>query len=151
MRNRKTRLYLLAVIPLIIIAGLLGWFIAQIFEGERPLVSIEPLPEFLSGEQTFRIEITDMKRGLKKLKVNLEKEGREIILLEKKFPFEGFLNHGGMHHHEQEIVVDPSKLKLTQGQIDLSVSVWDYSRRGGGDGNMAVVDSSGHQSHYPDA
>lgn len=140
MRNKKTRLYLLAVIPLIIIAGLLGWFFAQIFEGERPVVHIEPLPEFLSGEKTFRIEIADVKRGLKKLKVNLEKEGREIILLEKKFPFEGLLNNGGMHHHEQEILVDPSELKLTQGQIDLNVSVWDYSRRGGGDGNMAVAE-----------
>jgi len=139
MRNKKTRFYLLAVIPLIIIVGLLGWFIAQIFEGERPIVTIEPLPEFLSGEETFRIEISDVKRGLKKLKVNLEKEGREIILLEKKFPFDGLLNQGGTHRHEQEIVLDPSELKLTQGQIDLSVSVWDYSRRGGGDGNMAVL------------
>ena len=84
MRNRKTRLYLLAVIPLIIIAGLLGWFIAQIFEGERPLVSIEPLPEFLSGEQTFRIEITDMKRGLKKLKVNLDNLGERARLLAER-------------------------------------------------------------------
>ena len=139
MRNKKTRFYLLAVIPLIIIAGLLGWFIAQIFEGEKPVVYIEPLPEFLSGEETFRLKISDVKRGLKKIKVNLEKEGREIILLEKKLPFEGLLNQGGIHHHEQDIVVDPSELKLTQGQIDLSVSVWDYSRRGGGDGNMAVV------------
>ena len=140
MRNKKTRFYLLAVIPLIIIVGLLGWFIAQIFEGEKPVVNIEPLPEFLSGEETFKLKIGDVKKGLKKLKVNLVKEGREIILLEKKFPFEGLLNQGGIHRHEQEIVVDPSKLKLTQGQIDLSVSVWDYSRRGGGDGNMAVVE-----------
>ncbi|MBN1832980.1 MAG: M23 family metallopeptidase [Deltaproteobacteria bacterium] len=139
MGKKKTRFYLLAIIPLIIIAGFLGWFITQIFEGGRPVVSIEPLPEFLSGEVTFTLKISDVKRGLKKLKVNLEKEGREIILLEKKFPFEGFLNQGGIQIHEQEIVVDPSGLNLTQGQIDLRVSVWDYSRRGGGDGNMAVV------------
>jgi murein DD-endopeptidase MepM/ murein hydrolase activator NlpD len=140
MRKKKTRFYLLAIIPLIIIIGSFGWFFTQIFEGEKPVVSIEPLPEFLSGEETFKLKIADVKRGLKKLKVNLEKEGREIILLEEKFPFEGLLNQDGIHQHEQEIVVDPSELKLTQGQIDLSVSVWDYSRRGGGDGNMAMVE-----------
>jgi len=62
----------------------LGWFIAQIFEGERPAVNIEPLPEFLSGKETFRLKIGDVKRGLKKIQVNLEKEGRQITLLEKR-------------------------------------------------------------------
>ncbi len=140
MTIKKKGRYFLAVIPLIIILGLFGWFFAQIFEGEKPTVTIEPLPEYLSGEQIFTLKISDTKRGLKYLRVTFEKEGREIILLEKEFPFEGLLNQEGVHLHEQEIVVDPSKLKLTPGQIDLRVSVWDYSRRSGGDGNMAVAE-----------
>ena len=139
MRKKKRILYPLTLIPLIIILFLFGWFFTIIFEGEKPSAALQPLSEFLSGGQKFTLKISDMKRGLKKVKVNVSQEGREITLLEKIFPFEGLLNREGVHRYEQEILVDPSELKLAQGRIDLSVSVWDYSRRGGGDGNMAVA------------
>ncbi len=138
-KNKKKKvIYSLALISLIIILLLFGWFLAIVFEGEKPLVSLEPLPEFLSGGQKFTFRIRDTKRGLKKVQVSANQEGRKITLLEKKFPFEGFLNRGGVRVYGQEIFVDPAELKLAQGRVDLRVDVWDYSRRGGGDGNMAV-------------
>jgi len=138
--RRKKIIYSLALIPLIIILLLFGWFFTIFFEGEKPVVSLEPLPEFISGSQKFTFRMSDMKRGLKRIEVRANQEGREITLLDKKFPFKGFLNRGGVRRYEQEIFVDPSALKLAQGRVDLRVSVWDYSRRGGGDGNMAVVE-----------
>jgi murein DD-endopeptidase MepM/ murein hydrolase activator NlpD len=138
-KNKKRRvIYTFALISIIIILLLFGWFLTLVFEGEKPLVSFEPLPEFLSGGQKFTFRMSDAKRGLKKVQVIANQEGRKITLLEKKFPFEGFLNRGGVRIYEQEIFVDPAELKLSQGRVDLLVSVWDYSRRGGGDGNMAV-------------
>ena len=136
-KNKKA-IFFLILIPLIIILLLFGWFLTIVFEGEKPLVAIEPLPEFLSGGQKFTIRMSDAKRGLKKVQIITDQEGRKITLLEKKFPFEGFLNRGGVRTYEQEIFVDPAELKLSQGRVDLRVSVWDYSRRGGGDGNIAV-------------
>jgi len=144
MTRNKTRkkkiIYSLALIPLIIILLLFGWFFTIFFEGEKPVVSLEPLPEFISGSQKFTFRVSDKKRGLRKLEVRANQEGREITLLEKKFPFKGFLNRGGARRYEQEIFFDPSELKLAQGRVDLRVTVWDYSRRGGGDGNMAVIE-----------
>jgi murein DD-endopeptidase MepM/ murein hydrolase activator NlpD len=138
-KNKKKRvIYTFALIPIILILLLFGWFLTLVFEGEKPLVSFEPLPEFLSGGQKFIFRISDAKRGLKKVEVIANQEGRKVILLEKKFPFEGLLNRGGVRIYEQEIFVDPSELKLAQGRVDLRVNVWDYSRRGGGDGNIAV-------------
>jgi murein DD-endopeptidase MepM/ murein hydrolase activator NlpD len=136
--KKKKAIFFLVLIPLIIILFLFGWFLTIVFEGEKPLVALEPLPEFLSGGQKFTFRISDAKRGLKKVQVSANQEGRKITLVEKKFPFEGFLNRGGVRIYEQEIFVDPAELKLSQGRVDLLVSVWDYSRRGGGDGNMAV-------------
>ena len=138
--RRKKIIYSLALIPLIIILLMFGWFFTIFFEGEKPVVSLEPLPEFISGSQKFTFRMSDMKRGLKRIEVRANQEGREITLLEKKFPFKGFLNRGGVRRYEQEIFVDPSALKLAQGRVDLRVTVWDYSRRGGGDGNMAVLE-----------
>jgi murein DD-endopeptidase MepM/ murein hydrolase activator NlpD len=136
--KKKKAIFFLVLIPLIIILFLFGWFLTIVFEGEKPLVTLEPLPEFLSGGQKFTFRISDAKRGLKKVQVSANQEGRKITLVEKKFPFEGFLNRGGVRIYEQEIFVDPAELKLSQGRVDLLVSVRDYSRRGGGDGNMAV-------------
>ena len=140
MRKKKNKklLYLLALTPIIIILILFAWFLTIVFEGERPQVSLEPQPEFLSGGQKFTFRISDMKRGLKRVEVSANQEGRKITLLEKKFLFKGLLNRGGVRQYEQEIFVDPSELKLAQGRLDLRVRVWDYSRRGGGDGNIAV-------------
>lgn len=131
--------YSLTFIPLVIILILFMWLFAIIFEGERPIITLEPLPEFLSGSQKFKIKISDMKRGLKMLRVSYSQGGREVTLFEKRFPFEGLFNREGIHHFEHEIDIDPIALHLSQGRLDLNARVWDYSRRGGGDGNITLA------------
>ncbi|MBW2609695.1 MAG: M23 family metallopeptidase [Deltaproteobacteria bacterium] len=131
--------YSLTLIPLIIILCLFVWLFTVIFEGEKPIITLAPRPEFLSGSQTFTIKISDMKRGLNKLKVSYSQGGREVSVYQKQFPFEGLLNRQGVHSFESEVVIDPSSLHLAQGRMDLNVHVWDYSRRGGGDGNMTLA------------
>ena len=135
-KNKKL-IYTITLIPLLLLS-LLVWFFALIFEGERPIVTFQPHPEFLSGSQQFTLKTSDMKRGLKRLKVYVSQEGREVTVFEEKFPFKGLLNKEGTHQFEKEFFVDPSRLNLAQGRVDLNVSVWDYSRRGGGDGNMSL-------------
>lgn len=132
-------MYSLGLIPFIAILLLFAWFLSNIFEGERPLIDLQPLPEFLTGSQEFNLKISDMKRGLKRLKVYVKQEGREITVFEEKFPFKGLLNRGGVHQFEKKITINPSELNLTQGRVDLNARVWDYSRRGGGDGNRTLA------------
>ncbi len=137
-KNKKIG-YSLTLIPLFIILLIFVWFFTIIFEGEKPIASLEPLPDFISKKQRFRVKISDSKRGLKTLKVLCSQGGREVVILEEKFPFEGFLNRQGIKEFEKEFTVDPSELHLAQGRVDLNVQVWDYSRRGGGDGNMTLL------------
>jgi murein DD-endopeptidase MepM/ murein hydrolase activator NlpD len=137
--NKKNIYRPLAIVPVIIIVGLLIWLLTVIFEGEKPFVILEPLPEYLAKSQTFTVKLRDDKRGLKRLKISYNQGGRDVTLLEKEFPFDGLLNHQGIHQFEQEVTVDPASLHLAQGRVDINVQVWDYSRRGGGDGNMTLV------------
>jgi len=65
-KNKKISCYL-TLIPIAIILCLFIWLFTIIFEGEKPLVSLEPLPEFLSKKQTFTLNISDLKRGLKEI------------------------------------------------------------------------------------
>jgi murein DD-endopeptidase MepM/ murein hydrolase activator NlpD len=137
-KKKRTGLWL-TIFAIIVLVGALGWFLMGVFEGEKPTVNFHPLPRFLTGGQKFTLAVSDMKRGLKKLDVLVMQEGREIKILEKKFPFKGLFNEEGTYKFETEFSIHPSKLNLTQGRADLQVRVWDYSRRSGGDGNLSLV------------
>ncbi len=138
MQKRKKVTVLFIVIILIVGIGALGWFLACIFEGQPPSVVVKPLPEYLSGRQKFTIRVGDENRGLRKLRISVEQEGRKISILEKEFPFHGILNRQGVHTFETEVFLDPKKMNLAQGRADLYARIWDYSRRSGGDGNLSV-------------
>ncbi|MFC1890799.1 M23 family metallopeptidase [Thermodesulfobacteriota bacterium] len=138
LKNKKIS-YSLTLIPLVIIFGLFIWLFTVIFEGEKPQITLDPLPEFLSKSQNFTLQISDRKRGLKTLKVSYDQGGRDVIIFEKRFPFKGLFNKEGLRSFKKEIEVNPTALHLAQGRVDLNVSVRDYSRRGGGDGNLGII------------
>lgn len=140
MRKKRNIGLFLTVGSLVVILGFIAWFLTGIFEGETPQISVEPLPEFLSAGQKFTLSARDTKRGLKIVKVSLNQEGREVSVLEEKFPFTGLFNREGVHEFSREFPVDPSQLNLAQGRVDLQVRIWDYSRRSGGDGNLSLVE-----------
>ena len=143
LRNKKTKnkklIYSLILIPIVAVLVLFAWFLTVIFEGENPFINLQPLPEYLTGNQNFIVKASDMKRGLKKLRVYVSQGRREITILEEKFPFSGLFNAEGVREFEKEFFINPAELHLSQGRIDLNVSVRDYSRRGGGDGNLTLV------------
>ena len=137
--KKRRVLYTFGFIVFVIILFLVGWFFAISFEGEKPSISLEPLPEFFTKIQEFNLVISDRKRGLKRLTISVKQGGREINVLKKEFPFNGLLNRQGVHEYKKEIFIDPRVLNLAQGRADLFVQVWDYSRRGGGDGNHSLI------------
>jgi len=137
-KKRKFNVFV-AIGSLVVILALLGWFLTVIFEGEKPKIGLKPQPDFLSRGETFSLTVSDMRRGLKILRVELNQEGRKVKVLEKKFPFKGLLNRDGIFNFETNFDIDPSTYNLAQGRVDIEVRVWDYSRRGGGDGNLSMV------------
>ncbi len=137
-QSKKTSL-LLAVGAIVFVLIVLGWFIFDVFEGEKAAITLQPTPEFISEAKNFTLEISDNKRGLKTLEVSLSQEGHEINILKESFPFKGFFNSKGTHRYYTEFSIDPAKLNLAQGRVDLDVRVWDHSRRRGGDGNISMI------------
>ena len=139
--GKKTMTYLFGVVILAVIC-VFGWFVIRVFEGEKPAIEVRPLPAFLSGAETLTVEASDQKRGLRVLRLTIEQTGREIPVFEKSFPYQGFFNSGGTHSHTETFQIDPRALGLAQGRADLQVSVFDHSRRGGGDGNRSLLTHS---------
>jgi murein DD-endopeptidase MepM/ murein hydrolase activator NlpD len=138
MRKKKIGIFL-TIVPLMILLGLLAWVLSIIFEGQKPLVQIKPLAQFLSENREFTLNVSDEKRGLKRLVVSVNQGGRETTVLEKKFPFKGLFNGEGTRRFDTKFSMNPSELNLAQGRVDLKVQVWDYSRRSGGDGNLSQL------------
>jgi murein DD-endopeptidase MepM/ murein hydrolase activator NlpD len=139
MIKNKKNIFVITLIPIALIIALLGWYFTIIFESEKPVLTIEPAPEFISKKQTFTVKSSDSKRGLKAIKVSYSHGGTEEVVLDLKFPFQGLLNGKGTHNYEKEFTIDPQALHLTQGTMSLSLQVWDYSRKNGGDGNTTVI------------
>jgi murein DD-endopeptidase MepM/ murein hydrolase activator NlpD len=138
-KDKKRILLPVALVPIIVLLALFVWFIFFCFEGEKPVITLQPRPEFLAKHQKFTITVVDKKRGLRRIRVSLNQEGREVTVFEKKFPFEGLLNRQGVHRFEKQLSIDPSAINLAQGRVELQVQTWDFSRRRGGDGNLALI------------
>jgi murein DD-endopeptidase MepM/ murein hydrolase activator NlpD len=138
--RKKGKIYLVITIGvLILISGFIVWFMTIPFEGQKPILEIEPLPEFLTGSERFSVTASDMKSGLRSVRVTINQKGREVVVFEKKFPSEGLLVQKGLHHFDSVFSIGPKELKLVQGALELQVRIRDYSRRNSGEGNLAEV------------
>ena len=135
--KRTRSIYLIIIIVLLLLIPII-WIGTTIFEGERPQIKVYPTPEYLNQTQQINIEIRDKKRGIRRLRVFLKKDTREIEILNKIYAFRGFLNRDGIHETKEKVILDPHQLSVPQGRLDLYINVWDYSRRRGGDGNLKV-------------
>jgi murein DD-endopeptidase MepM/ murein hydrolase activator NlpD len=137
--KRKRFLSVLGLIAILVILGLFAWVFTVLFEKEPPSVALEPLPEFVSGSRKFTLNMADKKRGLRSFQVSIQQGSKEMMLAEGRFPSPRLLGAGGVHQFKDEFTLDPGALKLAQGEVDLGVKVWDYSKRGGGTGNMTLL------------
>ncbi|MDZ7699710.1 MAG: M23 family metallopeptidase [Deltaproteobacteria bacterium] len=138
-KKKNTGLYL-TITLIVLVLGAITWFLMTLFESEKPQIQLEPLPDFLTGKQDLNLHVKDMKRGLRSVTVSLKQGGREITAFEKQFPFSGLFNADGIHRFDTTFSLDPGQFNLRDGRVDLEVTVRDYSRRNGGDGNLALMD-----------
>jgi len=130
--------FLIGFVFFLIVLGAVGWFFAFVYENEAPSVSLQPLPEYISKAQKFTVTAEDKKRGIKVLRLYITQGGKETVLLDEKFSYQGLLNREGVHQVQKDISMDPSALKLAQGEFNITLKVWDYSRRG--EGNLVVLE-----------
>jgi len=138
-RMKKSK-FIITLSPIAVILILLIWFLMTIFEGEKPIAQVEPLPAYLSESVTFKVVLSDMKMGLKDITVSIKQDGPHIPILKKTFPYEGFFNKRGIHTFEQIFTIEPKQLSLVQGQANLIIEIHDFSKRRGGDGNLTIVE-----------
>ncbi len=130
--------FLIGCVILLAILGVVGWFFAFVYESEAPSASLQPLPEYVSKAGKFTVTAEDKKRGLRAVRLSVTQGGKETVLLDEKFAYQGILNRDGVHQVQKDASLDPSALKLAQGEFSITLKVWDYSRRG--EGNLVSIE-----------
>jgi murein DD-endopeptidase MepM/ murein hydrolase activator NlpD len=140
--NRKTKKIKLGFLvgAAVIVAALLGLFLLDRFEGEKPELTLELISPFIGKSRALEVNLSDAKSGLRKLWVSLVKDGREVTLLEEVFPSGGFMARGEYREKSVRFHIDPGKLNLTDGDAILRMAVWDFSWRGGFNGNRTYIE-----------
>lgn len=140
--ERKTKNVKLGVLvaAAVIVAALLGLILLDRFEGEKPELALDLISPYIGKSQTLVVNLADAKSGLRKLWVSLVKDGKEVTLVEEEFPSGGFVARGQYREKSISFHIDPGKLNLTDGDAILRMAVWDFSWRGGFDGNRTYLE-----------
>ena len=138
-KKKKVKLGFILV-ALVILGALLGLFLLDRFEGEQPELNLALTSPFISKSQELGVTLKDAKSGLRKLWVSLVKDGKETTLVEEDFPASGVIATGELNQKSISFHIDPEKLGLSDGAAILRMAVWDYSWRGGFDGNQTYLE-----------
>lgn len=141
MKNKKknVRHWLIALLSLIVILPAAGVLMTR-FEGERPGAELDLPSPYVGVSRELGVTVSDRKSGLRKIRIDVLQKGRETVLVEESFPSKGFLGQGEVHAHRLTVSIDPKKSGIGDGPAVLRVAVRDHSWRGGGKGNLALVE-----------
>jgi murein DD-endopeptidase MepM/ murein hydrolase activator NlpD len=131
----KSRSILAGVILCLILIPLV-WLTVKGFEGEAPSLRWEEPIGIIGTAQTLKGVALDQKSGLKKVWIAILQEGREVVLLEERFPRNLFQGEP-VRRHPVYLEIDVRELGLHDGQALLRTAVWDFSYRRWWSGNRA--------------
>jgi len=113
------------------------WWVALRLEGEPPRVQWEvKSPLHLGKSAELPLTVADPQSGLRRLKVVLNKDGKDLVLADIAFPTSGLLGLEKTQQETTRIKIDPAALGLTDGKALLRVALWDYSWRNWWHGNL---------------
>ncbi|MEI6258492.1 MAG: peptidoglycan DD-metalloendopeptidase family protein [Deltaproteobacteria bacterium] len=131
----------LVVLGLVCVALVSVWFLWSRLEGEKPVIATE-IPSFLNPSQEFVLNLSDAKSGIRKLRVAIEQNGREMILRDETYPLKGSSDLAPVHTLSVAVKVDVKKLGITDGKAIFRVTVRDNSWRGWFNGNKTEIEKN---------
>lgn len=89
----------------------------------------------LGAEQTLTLNVSDEQTGLRQVWMAVLKDGKETVLIDKKFPGTSILSGGGVRKRTLEVPFNAKAMGLTDGKAMLRLMTRDYAWRKWGKGN----------------
>jgi len=138
-RNKKNKYRLLLILAIAIIISV-AWLLILKLETEKPRIKLSLSSPYIGPFKDFSISVSDSKSGLRKIWVGLIKDGKETVLLDKKFTYAGFISGGKENEKSFKIKIEPGKSSISDGKAILRMVVWDYSWRERLHGNRTYIE-----------
>ena len=108
------------------------------FEGKKPQISIKLPSLYLNRSYDMSVSASDKGTGLRNVRVSIVQNGKEKVLLNKKYPlkrYKGIFLGSGIFKALFKIPVEPWKYGMIDGPAVFRISASDYSWRGWNNGN----------------
>ncbi len=131
---------LIAVIFLLLALALVVVVVWRM-EGKAPTVESD-LAEPTIGKtpRPITVDIHERGRGLKFVQAYLSQAGKDVLLDEIRFEGSVLLAGSGVETHRLNLVLDPAKHELADGEAFLRIQAGDFSWRNWWNGNRTVVE-----------
>ncbi|WP_300461010.1 M23 family metallopeptidase [Desulfobacula sp.] len=129
-------LFLIVFLPI-------AWVLFNKFENQEPVVDIQIPSLYLKKSYEMSVHVTDRETGLRKIMVSIMQQGREKVLLEKKYAssrFLGVLSDSKITQDNFIIPVQFWKYGMTDGEAVFRIMVSDFSWRGWNKGNISYTE-----------
>lgn len=133
-KAKHFKLWIILLLCLIVILPA-AWILSTRFEGEKPSITLTPSSAFINASQDITVSVSDIKSGVRKIWIGLLKDGKENVLLEKKFPV------AGLHEKSFKISLKPKKLGISDGKAILRMVARDFSWRSWLHGNKTYIET----------
>jgi murein DD-endopeptidase MepM/ murein hydrolase activator NlpD len=136
--GKKTVLAIL--LPLIVLTAGAGYLANHRIEGRPALVSLERFEPDMGLSQELVLVLEDSDSGLRNVRIDMAKDGKQCVLLDRQYPFGGWFGSDARKKERLTVPIEPAALGLTDGEAILSVNVRDYSWRRWFHGNLTKVE-----------
>lgn len=137
-KGKNLKIWLVAILLTVVIIPAVRVMFVK-FEGEAPVLEMNPLPEAVSTSFEVAGKIHDLSSGLRKIRVTLTRNGKETVLLEKSYDAPAWFKKGHTTAGDFSIPVSFAKNEFPDGKATLTVMVRDYSWRDWWNGNKTLV------------
>jgi len=142
LKTKKINLKIILIVcfGLVLIPAM--WVLVFNMEGESPAIKFDSPAQItsLGALKDITVSFSDQKRGLRKIKMEIVKDGKETVLTEKEYAKASFFG-AGQNKDTVSITIEPVKLGLKDGKALMRTSAWDYSWRRWWNGNITVIEN----------
>lgn len=139
-RHRQPRkagkFFLFTLLFLLIAAGGTSFFF--FFEGTAPVVNLSKVPVNIGKNGSIEIQLNDTGSGLRQIDVTASQKGVFKELYTKTYPRLRYTGEIGPLEVIKSLEIDAKELGFVDGEIEISVTVYDFSLRGMLNGNSTT-------------
>lgn len=138
--NKKNRLRLVTILAILLIVPIIAILVIRM-EGQAPQLKLDTPIKYVGTKKQVSAKLADSKSGLRRFWVAVIQNGKEVTLIDKKFPATGWLRKGTQMFQSVTFSIEPQKVGLTDGDAMLRMMVVDHAWRSWGKGNRTYKET----------